>query len=204
MPIGYASIKCAHCDHIAWWWWWGGGASLLFVCFSFLLFLLVVGLAAACGCDTPWIFIQLFIESVCEQQWLLQHSSRPWKADLASVVYMTEPPHDKTNKIECALSEDLDQPKHPPSLMRVFAVRMKKAGVLSCPLSAHRRLWSDWADAQADLSLLGAQSFCWFCHEAAHVYSVVCTYSLEPLKCFVVPRHFNLHVLFNTIDYVYW
>ena len=44
-------------------------------------------------------------------------------------------------------SEDSDQPGHPPSLMRVFAVRMKKARVLSYPLSAQRRLWSDWADA---------------------------------------------------------
>ena len=31
----------------------------------------------------------------------------------------------------------------------VFAVRMKKAWVRSYPLSAQRRLWSDWADAQA-------------------------------------------------------
>ena len=53
----------------------------------------------------------------------------------------------------CAPSEDSDQPGHPPSLIRVFAVRMKKAWVLSYPLSAQRRLWSDWADAQADLSL---------------------------------------------------
>ena len=75
----------------------------------------------------------------------------------------------------------------------------KKAWVLSYPLSAQRRLWSDWADAQADLSLrcphekslgtklptertakvlirlggcqgsLGAQSLCWFCHEPAHL-----------------------------------
>ena len=35
----------------------------------------------------------------------------------------------------------------------VFAVRMKKAWVLSYPVSARRRLLSDWADAQADLSL---------------------------------------------------
>ena len=35
----------------------------------------------------------------------------------------------------------------------VFTVSMKKAWVLSYPLSAQRRLWSDWADAQADLSL---------------------------------------------------
>ena len=59
---------------------------------------------------------------------------------------------------ECAPSEDSDQPWHPPSLIRVFAVRMKKAQVLSYPLSAQRRLWSDWADAQADLSLRWAHS----------------------------------------------
>ena len=37
---------------------------------------------------------------------------------------------------ECAPSEDSDQPGHPPSLIRFFAVRMKKAWVLSYPLSA--------------------------------------------------------------------
>ena len=64
-----------------------------------------------------------------------------------------EPPDDKTNKMACAPSENSDQPGHPPSLTRVFAVCMKKAWVLSYPLSTQRRLWSDWADAQADLSL---------------------------------------------------
>ena len=44
-----------------------------------------------------------------------------------------EPPQDKTNKIACAPSKDSDQPRHPPSLIRVFAVRMKKAWVLSYP-----------------------------------------------------------------------
>ena len=58
----------------------------------------------------------------------------------------------------CAPSEDSDQPGHPPRLIRVFAVRMKKAWVLSYPLSAQRRRWSDWADAQADLSLRWAHS----------------------------------------------
>ena len=47
-----------------------------------------------------------------------------------------EPPHDKTNKMACAPSEDSDQPGYPPSLIRVFAVRMKKAWVLGYPLSA--------------------------------------------------------------------
>ena len=57
--------------------------------------------------------------------------------------------------------------QYPPSLIRVFAVRMKKAWALSYPLSARRRLW---ADAQADLSLRWAHmSVCWFCQEAAQI-----------------------------------
>ena len=63
----------------------------------------------------------------------------------------------------CAPSEDSDQPGHPPSLIRVFAVPMKKAWILSYPLSAQRRLWSDWVDAQAELSLCWAHMpLCWF------------------------------------------
>ena len=69
---------------------------------------------------------------------------------------------------ECAQSEDSDQPGHPPSLNRVFAVHMKELWVLSYPLSAQQRLWSDWADAHADLSLCWVhRSCCWFCHMAA-------------------------------------
>ena len=48
---------------------------------------------------------------------------------------------------------ETDQPGHLPSMIRVFTVRMKKAWDLSYPLSTQRRLGSDWADAQADLSL---------------------------------------------------
>ena len=70
---------------------------------------------------------------------------------------------------ECAPSEDSDQPGHLPSLIRVFAVRMKKAWVLSYPLSAQRRLirlggypcWSEFS--------LGAQPLCWFCHIVAQI-----------------------------------
>ena len=46
----------------------------------------------------------------------------------------------------CAPSEDSDQPGRPPSLIRVFAVRMKKQWVPSYPLSAQRM-------PSADLSL---------------------------------------------------
>ena len=46
-------------------------------------------------------------------------------------------PHcNKTNKMACSPSEDFDQPGHPPSLIRVFAVRLKKARILFYPLRA--------------------------------------------------------------------
>ena len=55
--------------------------------------------------------------------------------------------------------------QHPPSLIRVFAVCMKKAWTLSYSLSTQRRLWSE--------SSLGAQPHCWFCHEAAQLYGTL-------------------------------
>ena len=70
----------------------------------------------------------------------------------------------------CVPSKDSDQPGHPPTLIRVFAVRMKKPWVISYPLSTQRRLirlgrcpgWSD--------SSLGTHLFCWFCHVVAHMF----------------------------------
>ena len=59
---------------------------------------------------------------------------------------------------DCAPSEHSDQPGHPPSLIRVFAVCIKKAWVLSYPFSAQWALRSDWADAQADVSLRWAHT----------------------------------------------
>ena len=38
-------------------------------------------------------------------------------------IIKIEPPRDKTNKVACAPSEDSAQPGHPPSLIRIFAVR---------------------------------------------------------------------------------
>ena len=70
-------------------------------------------------------------------------------------IILYEPPHDKTNKMACGVRPAKG---HPPSLIRVFSVRMKKAWVLSYPLSAQRRLWSDWVDAQTDLSVRWAHN----------------------------------------------
>ena len=70
-----------------------------------------------------------------------------------------EPPRDKTNKMACAPSEDSDQPGHPP---RVFAVHMKKARVLSYPLSAQQLIrlggWLGWSE-----SSLGGRTYHFVC-----------------------------------------
>ena len=60
--------------------------------------------------------------------------------NINTIRYRIEPAHDKTYIMACAPGEDSDQPGHPPCLIRVFAVHMKKAWVLSYPLSAQRRL----------------------------------------------------------------
>ena len=72
----------------------------------------------------------------------------------------------------CAPSEDSDQPGHPPSLISVFAVHMKKPWVLATHWHTAKTL-SDWADAQADPSLRWAHThFASFCHVMAHMTSI--------------------------------
>ena len=51
-------------------------------------------------------------------------------------IDLNEPPHDKTNKMICAPSEDSDKFGHPSSLIIVFAVHMKKHCALNYLLSA--------------------------------------------------------------------
>ena len=59
----------------------------------------------------------------------------------------------------------------------------KKAWVLSYPLSAQRRLWSDRVDAQANLSLRWVDMpLCWFCHEVAHICLWILFTVIVPLK----------------------
>ena len=82
---------------------------------------------------------------------------------------LLEPSHDKTSKLACAPSEDSDEPGHSPSLIRVFAVRFMGSLGTTFTSGGQRRLRSDWADAQADLSLDWAHMpFCWFIHEVVH------------------------------------
>ena len=80
------------------------------------------------------ISYRLVSRNVLSQSFLLTIFSLPYKLSQC----MTKP------TMACAHSEDSDQPEHPPGLIRVFPVRMKKAWVFSYPFSAQRRLWSDW------------------------------------------------------------
>ena len=57
------------------------------------------------------------------------------------------------------------------SLCTQWVPKDPSLGLSSC---GQRRLWSDWAAAQADLSLRWAHKpFYWFCHEAAHFYNYI-------------------------------
>ena len=75
------------------------------------------------------------------------------------LIHVTEPRHDKLNivtvrpgKTQISLGVRTVWSESAQADLSL-PVRMKKGWVLSYPLSAQRRLWSDWADAQADLSL---------------------------------------------------
>ena len=84
-------------------------------------------------------------------------------------AWIYEPPHNKTNKMSvCPVKTQISLGIRP--VWSVFAVCLmgsyKGPKLSSC---GQRRLWSDWADAQADLSLRWVHSLCWFCHVAAHI-----------------------------------
>ena len=101
---------------------------------------------------------------------LLWDAKHKWVNAPIRFSFSYKPPQDKTNKMTDAPSEDSDQLWHPPSLISVFAVRMKKHWALNYLLSAQCQ---DWADAQPDVSLRWAHmSFCWFCRAAAHIMNL--------------------------------
>ena len=78
-----------------------------------------------------------------------------------------EPQHYKQNDM-CAQRRS-DQPGHPPSLIRVFAVRTVGSWGPNVSSCAQRRLWLDWADVQAELSLRWVGAEVSFVGLAAHI-----------------------------------
>ena len=71
--------------------------------------------------------------------------------------HKNEPPHDKTNNVVLRPAKTQISLGIRPVWSESSLSAWRKL-VLSYPLSAQRRLWSDWADAQADLSLRWAHT----------------------------------------------
>ena len=103
----------------------------------------IVTLSHEFSCHTIGCAISL--PTVCHQYGYFHSSTKTF----------TEPPHDKTNKMACAPSEDSDQPGHPPSLIPTERTAKTRIRLGGCP---------GWSK-----SSLGVQSFCWFCCEAAQM-----------------------------------
>ena len=94
-------------------------------------------------------------------RWNVNNETKDHVSDRDTKIY--EPRHDKTNAMSVRpVKTQISLGIRP--VWSEFAVRTKKPWVLGYPLSAQRRLWSDWAE-----SSLGAHSFCWFCHVVAHI-----------------------------------
>ena len=85
---------------------------------------------------------------------------------------MSELLHDKSNKMTCSPSEYSDKLGHPLNLWSQPSLSAwRTLGPYSHPLSAQRRLWSDWMDAQSDMSLRWVHiPFCLFCHASAQYW----------------------------------
>ena len=73
---------------------------------------------------TQWLFwVKLFFTFKCLQI----HDD--------SEVFPNEPPHEQNQQNDCVPSKDSVQPGHSPSLIRAFAVRMKKADQMPLSIS---------------------------------------------------------------------
>ena len=85
-------------------------------------------------------------------------------------LFIFEPPHDKTNKMNV-------RPAKTQISLGICPVWSESLLCAKDPrfLHADNEDWLDWADAQADLGLRWAHmSFCWFGHEAAHFFFKSC------------------------------
>ena len=97
-----------------------------------------------------------FCFEVFQCHYTLHTGSGWWWMNLENntpIVKPSELPYDKTNKVACAPSEDSDQPGHPPSLIRVFAVRSMGSWGPKVSSCWQWGLWSDWAECWSELSL---------------------------------------------------
>ena len=67
-------------------------------------------------------------ENVIKTNCLLCNQIQEPEIRVTNYIITIEPPHDKTNKMACAPSEDSDQPRHPPSLISLRCPHEKGLG----------------------------------------------------------------------------
>ena len=101
--------------------------------------------------------------------WLAGNSKWAWHLNLFSMTRY-EPAHDKTYNKTCATSNDSGQPVYPPTMARVLVYPSSDSLAALERTCDQRRLWSDCADAQADLSLrCPHKSYRRFCRMLTHI-----------------------------------
>ena len=110
-------------------------------------------------------------------------------------AFLFQPADIETNNINYVQSEDLGQPGCLPSPIRVVtAVRFMGSYGLT-HLHVDSEDWSDWMDAQADLSLCWAhRTFCWFCHVLAHFTNQSSSQSFKALLSWCIGEWYKFYL----------
>ena len=117
----------------------------------------------------------------------------------------------------CAASEDSDQPGHPPTLTRVFAVHMKKDWVLSYPMSAQQRLNQTgrmprliWVFTGCTVILLEEAAQISFSSSTSSEFTIKCIHN-KKVMCYNTKSHdthapmreqLTCHMVFHTVDFL--
>ena len=111
-------------------------------------------------------FIVDYWISVCPHSKLVLKTPTEWR-EMIVIRYIHQ---DMSRRVTKPKKWHVRPAKPPGPVWSVFAVRSKDRQGPKLSSCGQRGLWSDWADAQADLSLRRAHMpFCWFCHELAHI-----------------------------------
>ena len=116
---------------------------------------------------SKWYYFQHLKLSVILTSELIFDNRATWGS------IQTEPPHDKTNKMTCTQRRLISAWAFAQSDQSLLSA-WRKLGCLATH-SAH----SEDSDQTGPMSSLGARPFCWFCHEAVHVYQQ--TLSIWPM-----------------------
>ena len=117
--------------------------------------------------------------------------------------------------VSCCMTNPTKWSVHPVNTQPSLGIRpiWSPLGPYSYPLSAQRRLRSDWIDAQSDLCLRWVhRSFCLFCHASAQmvlmntaIFSFSNTDKLCPIILnYAVLKHLTCEDLFTVANYLWF